>query len=35
MRVSEVLVRSLESYGVSRAYGLVGTSILELMDAMT
>ena len=34
MKVSELLVRSLESYGVSRAYGLVGTSILELMDAL-
>ena len=34
MKVSDLLVRSLESYGVSRAYGLVGTSILELMDAL-
>lgn len=34
MKVSELLVRSLESYGVGRAYGLVGTSILELMDAL-
>lgn len=34
MKVSELLVRSLETYGVSRAYGLVGTSILELMDAL-
>jgi acetolactate synthase-1/2/3 large subunit len=34
MRVSELLVHSLESYGVKRAYGLVGTSILELMDAL-
>lgn len=34
MKVSELLVRSLESYGVKRAYGLVGTSILELMDAL-
>ena len=34
MKVSELLVRSLESYGVERAYGLVGTSILELMDAL-
>lgn len=34
MRVSELLVRSLESYGVERAYGLVGTSILEVMDAL-
>jgi len=35
MKVSELLVRSLESYGVKRAYGLVGTSILELMDALS
>ena len=34
MKVSELLVKSLETYGVERAYGLVGTSILELMDAM-
>jgi len=34
MKVSELLVRTLESYGVTRAYGLVGTSILELMDAL-
>lgn len=34
MKVSELLVRSLESYGVKRAYGLVGTSVLELMDAL-
>ena len=34
MKVSELLVRSLEGYGVKRAYGLVGTSILELMDAL-
>jgi len=35
MKVSELLVRSFESYGVTRAYGLVGTSILELMDALS
>jgi len=35
MKVSELLVRSFESYGVARAYGLVGTSILELMDALS
>jgi len=35
MKVSELLVRSLESYGVTRAYGLVGTSILELLDALS
>ena len=35
MKVSELLVRSLEEYGVKRAYGLVGTSILELMDALS
>ena len=35
MKVSETLVESLESYGVKRAYGLVGTSILELMDALS
>jgi acetolactate synthase-1/2/3 large subunit len=34
MKVSELLVRSLEAYGVKRAYGLVGTSILELLDAL-
>jgi len=34
MKVSELLVRSLETFGVQRAYGLVGTSILELMDAL-
>ncbi len=34
MKVSELLVRSLETYGVKRAYGLVGTSILEVMDAL-
>jgi len=34
MKVSELLVRSFESYGVKRAYGLVGTSVLELMDAL-
>lgn len=35
MKVSEMLVRSLEEYGTARAYGLIGTSILELMDAMS
>ena len=35
MKVSEVLVRSFESYGVKRVYGLVGTSVLELMDALS
>ena len=35
MKVSELLVRSLDAYGVKRAYGLVGTSILELMDALS
>ena len=35
MKVSELLVRSLESYGVKRTYGLVGTSVLELMDALS
>lgn len=35
MKVSELLVRSFESYGVERAYGLVGTSVLELMDALS
>jgi acetolactate synthase I/II/III large subunit len=35
MKVSELLVRSLETYGVLRAYGLIGTSILELMDALS
>jgi len=34
MKVSELLIRSLETYGVKRAYGLVGTSILEVMDAL-
>jgi len=35
MKVSELLVRSLESYGVKRAFGLVGTSVIELMDALS
>jgi acetolactate synthase-1/2/3 large subunit len=35
MKVSELLVRSLESYGVTKAFGLVGTSIIELMDALS
>jgi acetolactate synthase I/II/III large subunit len=35
MRVSELLVSSLQSYGVLRAYGLIGTSVLELMDALS
>jgi acetolactate synthase-1/2/3 large subunit len=35
MKVSELLVRSLEDYGVKRAYGLVGTSVLDLMDALS
>ena len=33
MKVSEVVVRSLEEYGVRRVYGLIGTSILDLIDA--
>ena len=33
MKVSELLVRSFESYGVSRVYGLIGTSVLDLVDA--
>jgi len=35
MKVSELLVRSLESYGVTRTFGLVGTSIIELLDALS
>ena len=35
MKVSELLVESLESYGVKRAYGLIGTSILDLVDALS
>lgn len=35
MRVSELVVSSLESYGVTKAYGLIGTSILDLMDALS
>ena len=35
MKVSELLVGSLETYGVKRSYGLVGTSVLELMDALS
>lgn len=34
MKVSELLVRSLEEYGTQRAYGLIGTSILDLIDAV-
>ena len=33
MKVSELVVRSLEEYGVQRVYGLIGTSILDLVDA--
>jgi len=33
MKVSEIIVRSLEEYGSKRIYGLIGTSILELVDA--
>ena len=35
MKVSELLVASLEGYGVRRAYGLVGASVLDLMDALS
>jgi acetolactate synthase-1/2/3 large subunit len=35
MKVSELLVSSLEGYGVKRAYGLIGTSVLDLMDALS
>lgn len=35
MKVSELLVASLETYGVKRIYGLAGTSILDLMDALS
>jgi acetolactate synthase-1/2/3 large subunit len=35
MKVSELLVRSLEAYGVKRAYGLIGTSVLDLIDALS
>jgi len=34
MKVSELVVRSLEEYGVQRVYGLIGTSILDLVDAL-
>jgi acetolactate synthase-1/2/3 large subunit len=34
MRVSELVVHSLEEYGTRRAYGLIGTSILDLVDAV-
>ena len=33
MKVSEVVVRSLEEFGTKRIYGLIGTSIMELVDA--
>jgi acetolactate synthase I/II/III large subunit len=33
MKVSELIIRSLEEYGIKRVYGLIGTSILELIDA--
>jgi acetolactate synthase-1/2/3 large subunit len=33
LKVSEIVVRSLEDYQVRRVYGLIGTSILELIDA--
>ena len=35
MKVSELLVNSLEAQGVQRAYGLIGTSVLDLMDALS
>ncbi|HKT21583.1 MAG TPA: thiamine pyrophosphate-binding protein, partial [Nitrososphaerales archaeon] len=35
MKVSELLVSSLEGYGVKRAYGLIGTSVLDLIDALS
>ncbi|MDG6901778.1 MAG: thiamine pyrophosphate-binding protein [Nitrososphaerota archaeon] len=35
MKVSELLVSAFESYGVKRAYGLIGTSVLDLMDALS
>lgn len=34
MKASEIIVRSLEEYGVSRVYGLIGTSVLDLVDAL-
>jgi acetolactate synthase-1/2/3 large subunit len=34
MKVADLVVRSLESYGTKRAYGLVGTSVLEVMDSL-
>ena len=33
MNVAQATVASLEQLGVSRAYGLIGTSILDLVDA--
>ena len=35
MKVSELLVSSMENYGVRRAYGLIGTSVLDLVDALS
>ena len=34
MKVSELLVASFAEYGVRRAYGLIGTSILDFVDAL-
>lgn len=34
MNVAEAVVKCLEQLGVKRAYGLIGTSILDLIDAL-
>lgn len=34
MKVSELISESLQSYGVKRIYGLIGTSILEIIDSL-
>jgi acetolactate synthase-1/2/3 large subunit len=32
--VAQIIVKSLERYGVKRVYGLIGTSIVDLLDAL-
>ncbi len=34
MKVSELVARSLEEYGTARVYGLIGTSVLEMIDSL-
>lgn len=34
MKVSEIIAESLQSYGVKRVYGLIGTSIIDIVDSI-